>query len=85
MTPHVKTSEPQRTIKLQCRIATMREKLGHSQRAFAKLCNTTSQTLSNVERGYTLSLELALRIARQLQIPVESIWSLPVAKKRSKK
>lgn len=59
------------------RLLTERERMGLSRQEFADAIGVHYQTLGYLERGeYSPSLALALRIARVLELPVESIFSL---------
>jgi DNA-binding XRE family transcriptional regulator len=59
------------------RIATAREARGLSRQDFATAIGVHYQTIGYLERGqYSPSLVLALRIARELDLPVEELFSL---------
>jgi DNA-binding XRE family transcriptional regulator len=59
------------------RIADAREARGLSRQDFAAAIGVHYQTVGYLERGeYSPSLVLALRIARELELPVESLFSL---------
>ena len=59
------------------RIAEVREASGLSRQEFAAAIGVHYQTVGYLERGeYSPSLVLALRIARVLGLPVESLFSL---------
>jgi DNA-binding XRE family transcriptional regulator len=59
------------------RIAAAREASGLSRQDFAAAVGVHYQTVGYLERGeYSPSLVLALRIARVLDLPVESLFSL---------
>jgi DNA-binding XRE family transcriptional regulator len=59
------------------RIATVREARGLSRQDFATAVGVHYQTVGYLERGeYSPSLVLALRIARELDLPVEQLFSL---------
>ena len=59
------------------RIAAAREERGLSRQDFATAVDVHYQTVGYLERGeYSPSLVLALRIARVLDLPVESLFSL---------
>ena len=58
-------------------IATVREARGLSRQDFATAVGVHYQTVGYLERGeYSPSLVLALRIARELDLPVEQLFSL---------
>ena len=59
------------------RIAARREASGLSRHDFATAIEVHYQTVGYLERGeYSPSLVLALRIARVLDVPVESLFAL---------
>ena len=59
------------------RIAAKREARGLSRQDFADAVGVHYQTVGYLERGeYSPSLVLALRISRELDLPVEELFSL---------
>lgn len=59
------------------RIAAAREARGLSRHDFAAAIGVHDQTVGYLERGeYSPSLVLALRISRELDLPVEALFSL---------
>ncbi len=59
------------------RIALAREAHGLSRQELADAVGVHYQTVGYLERGeYSPSLVLALRIARELQVPLEALFSL---------
>ncbi len=59
------------------RLEAIRTGLGHTRQEFADAVGVHYQTIGYLERGeYSPSLALALRIARFLGQPVESLFSL---------
>ena len=59
------------------RLAIFRSEQGMSRRVLADAVGVNVQTIGFLERGdYKPSLELALKIARQFNVPVEAIFSL---------
>lgn len=59
------------------RIADAREARGLSRQDFAAAIGVHYQTVGYLERGeYSPSLVLALRISRELDLPVEALFSL---------
>lgn len=59
------------------RIATAREARGLSRQDFATAIGVHYQTVGYLERGeYSPSLVLALRIAREFDLPIEALFSL---------
>lgn len=69
-----KTAEGERVFN---RIASAREARGLNRQDFAAAIGVHYQTVGYLERGeYSPSLVLALRIARELELPVEAVFSL---------
>jgi putative transcriptional regulator len=61
---------------LKTRIKEFREKRGITQEALAKKVDVTRQTILFLEKGkYNPSLRLAYKIARQLNVKIEDIFS----------
>jgi putative transcriptional regulator len=61
---------------MKTRIKELREKRGITQEALAKKVDVTRQTILFLEKGkYNPSLRLAYKIARQLNIKIEDIFS----------
>ena len=61
---------------MKTRIKEFREKLGVTQEALAKKVDVTRQTILFLEKGkYNPSLRLAYKIARQLNVKIEEIFS----------
>jgi putative transcriptional regulator len=61
---------------MKTRIKEFREKLGITQEALAKKVDVTRQTILFLEKGkYNPSLRLAYKIARQLNVKIEDIFS----------
>ncbi|MEM9302648.1 MAG: helix-turn-helix transcriptional regulator [Pseudomonadota bacterium] len=59
------------------RIAVLRTERGLSRKELARAVDVNFQTIGYLERGdYNASLELALRLARFFDVPVEMIFSL---------
>ncbi|HEX5598004.1 MAG TPA: helix-turn-helix transcriptional regulator [Micromonosporaceae bacterium] len=59
------------------RIAMLRAERGISRRQLAEALGVHYQTVGYLERGeFRPSLELALRIARYFEVPMEAIFSL---------
>jgi putative transcriptional regulator len=59
------------------RLALIRNDLGLSRRDLADAIKVNPQTIGYVERGdYKPSLELALKIAKVFDVPVELVFSL---------
>ncbi len=59
------------------RIAVLRAERGLSRKALAQAVNVNFQTIGYLERGdYNASLELALKLARFFDLPVEMVFSL---------
>jgi putative transcriptional regulator len=59
------------------RIALFRAERGLSRRALAEAVGVNPQTIGYLERGdYSPSLELAMKIAEQFEVPVELLFSL---------
>jgi putative transcriptional regulator len=59
------------------RLALFRHDCGLSRRALAEAVEVNPQTIGYLERGdYKPSLELALKIAKVFDVPVELIFSL---------
>lgn len=62
---------------LYTRLPLLRAERGLSRRDLATIANCHYQTIGYIERGeYMPSLEIALRIAAYLRLPVEAIFSL---------
>ena len=58
------------------RIALFRAERGMSRRALADAVGVNPQTIGYLERGdYSPSLELALKIAEQFEVPIELLFS----------
>jgi len=58
------------------RIALFRAERGMSRRALADAVGVNPQTIGYLERGdYSPSLELAMKISRQFDVPVEALFS----------
>lgn len=58
------------------RIALFRAEAGMTRRALAEAVEVNPQTIGYLERGdYKPSLELAMRIARVFDVPVEMLFS----------
>jgi putative transcriptional regulator len=58
------------------RIALFRAERGLSRRALAEAVGVNPQTIGYLERGdYSPSLELAMKIAEQFEVPVELLFS----------
>jgi putative transcriptional regulator len=61
---------------MKTRIKEFREKLGITQEALAEKVDVTRQTILFLEKGkYNPSLRLAYKIARQLNVKIEDIFS----------
>ena len=61
---------------MKTRIKEFREKRGITQEALAKKVDVTRQTILFLEKGkYNPSLRLAYKIARQLNVKIEDIFS----------
>jgi putative transcriptional regulator len=61
---------------MKTRIKEFREKLGITQETLAKKVDVTRQTILFLEKGkYNPSLRLAYKIARQLNVKIEDIFS----------
>ena len=59
------------------RIALFRTERALSRKELASLVNVNPQTIGFLERGsYSPSVELALRLARVFDVPVEALFSL---------
>ncbi|MEM9182791.1 MAG: helix-turn-helix transcriptional regulator [Pseudomonadota bacterium] len=59
------------------RIAVLRAERGMSRKALAQAVDVNFQTIGYLERGdYNASLELALKLARFFELPVEMVFSL---------
>ena len=59
------------------RIAILRAEQGLSRKALAEVLEVNYQTIGYLERGdYNPSLQMALKISEQFNVPVESIFSL---------
>lgn len=55
-----------------------RARLGLTQGQLADLVNVTRKTINSVENGvFVPSTVLALKLARELQTPIESLFHLP--------
>jgi DNA-binding XRE family transcriptional regulator len=64
------------TDTLYNRIALFRGEVGMSRRALAEEVGVNPQTIGCLERGdYSPSLELAMKIARRFEVPVEALFS----------
>jgi putative transcriptional regulator len=62
---------------MQNRISVFRAERGTSRRELADAVEVNPQTIGYLERGdYKPSLELALKIARYFEVPVEMLFSL---------
>lgn len=60
------------------RILELRKKAGLRQEDLAVQLNVTRQTINAIENNkYNPTLELAMKLARFLKTPVESIFELP--------
>lgn len=58
------------------RIAMFRSEAGLTRRALAEAVSVNPQTIGYLERGdYKPSLELAMKIAAQFDVPVEMVFS----------
>jgi putative transcriptional regulator len=58
------------------RIAVFRAERGLSRRALADAVGVNPQTIGYLERGdYSPSLELAMKIAEQFEVPIELLFS----------
>jgi len=58
------------------RIALFRAECGMSRRALADAVGVNPQTIGYLERGdYSPSLELAMKIARNFEVPIEALFS----------
>lgn len=61
---------------MKTKIKEFREKRGITQEALAKKVDVTRQTILFLEKGkYNPSLRLAYKIARQLNVKIEDIFS----------
>jgi DNA-binding XRE family transcriptional regulator len=59
------------------RISVFRAERGISRRELAEAVGVNNQTIGYLERGdYKPSLELAVKIARYFEVPVEMLFSL---------
>ncbi len=59
------------------RISVFRVERGLSRKQVAEAVNVNPQTIGYLERGdYAPSVELALRLARLFEVPVEALFSL---------
>jgi DNA-binding XRE family transcriptional regulator len=59
------------------RISVFRAERGISRRQLAEAVGVNNQTIGYLERGdYQPSLELAVKIARYFEVPVEMLFSL---------
>lgn len=59
------------------RIAVLRTERGLSRRQLAEAVGVNFQTIGYLERGdYNASLELAMKLARFFELPVEMVFSL---------
>ena len=59
------------------RISILRAEQGLSRKALAEILGVNYQTIGYLERGdYNPSLQIALKISEQFQVPVEAIFSL---------
>jgi putative transcriptional regulator len=64
-------------VELINRLKVLRAERDWTQEKLAELVGVTRKTINTVERGvYVPSTTLALRMARVLNVPVESIFSL---------
>ena len=64
------------TDMLHNRIAMFRSEAGLTRRALAEAVSVNPQTIGYLERGdYKPSLELAMKIAAQFDVPVEMVFS----------
>lgn len=64
-------------MKVHNRIALFRTERGLSRKDLAALVDVNPQTIGFLERGsYSPSVELALRLARVFNVPVEALFSL---------
>lgn len=62
-------------IVIQNRIVKLREQKGWTQIDLAKKVGITRQSLASIERGkYSLSLELAFKISRVLEVPLNEAF-----------
>lgn len=63
-------------LNLYNRIAVFRAERGVSRRQLAEAVGVNNQTIGYLERGdYKPSLELAMKIARYFEVPVEMLFS----------
>lgn len=68
-------------MKLTNNLKEIRLKSDFNQSEFARLCGVSRQTIHAIESSkYTPSVELALKIAKILNIKVENIFSLEESK-----
>lgn len=65
------------SVRIYNRIPLLRAERGVSRKALAEALGVNYQTIGYLERGdYNPSLDLALRIARHFDAPVEAVFSL---------
>jgi putative transcriptional regulator len=65
------------TTQLHNRLAVLRAERGLSRKDLAEAVGVNYQTIGYLERGdYQPSLELALKLAAQFELPVEMVFSL---------
>jgi putative transcriptional regulator len=69
-------SSDQQSMKIYNRINVLRAERGFSRRELADAVGVNFQTIGFLERGdYQPSLELAFRIARHFDLPLEMVFS----------
>lgn len=66
---------PPRVIVLDCRLKELRKSLRLTQAEVAVACGTVAAWLSAIERGASLQLRLAFRLAAFFGKTVEEIWT----------
>ena len=52
----------------------IRRRADVTQLQLAKIVDTTSVTISNIEAGYDCFLSTAKKIAKYFKVPIEKIW-----------
>jgi putative transcriptional regulator len=64
-------------MNIQTNLKNLRLKAGINQTEFAKVCEVSRQTIHAIETSkYTPSVELALKIAKSLNLSVENVFKL---------